>query len=151
MNTIDIIKFCSAPLSFQGTGGRSSLQHVLSFTAGDQEHRMPFLELVVYRRGWGKLLLVKKESESQVLPCCLCALTYLVGCVAATPPILRLLCAFEERKGSLSSGCLFWVSYSVLFSVMSEKRQSSGSQNKPDVELPTTHTCSLLLRHRWFW
>lgn len=145
-NTIGTIKFCSALVEFKVTGGSSSLQRVLSFTAGDQEHHMPFLELVVYRRGWGKLLLVKKESESQISPCCLCALTCLIGCVAANPLILRLLYTFEEHKGSVSSGCLFWVSYSVLFlSVMLEKRQSSGNQNKPDVELPASHRCCLLL------
>jgi len=37
-------------VEFKVTGGSNSLRRVLSFTPGDEEHHMSFLELAVHRR-----------------------------------------------------------------------------------------------------
>lgn len=94
------------------TGGSNSLQHGLSFTVGDEEHHMPFPQLTVHR---GKLLLVKIESENQILAYCLGTLIYLSGCVAVKLPFVSLITThltLEECKGSVSSCCLPWASCS---------------------------------------
>jgi len=81
---------------------------------------------------------VKTESENQILPHCLCALTYLFGCVVAKKIFDYYTLAFKEHKGSVSSCCLFWASYSVFsLSVILEEEQSSGNQTKPDLKLLT--------------